>query len=418
MTHRSKNANMLVDGIHHVAILTADTDRLVRFYRAVFDAVVEDTTVDSPVRLTFLNIGPEHRAQHLRDRRQPPSRPTDTDVRPRAHRPPRCTRRLDRRLHRDPPPPHRPGGNRRIRHRLRAGAQPLLHRPRRPRGGGLRAQPGRDPRRAQPPRYTLDQIPLGLTPSRLSPQAASNGPRPASPTRKGARGRGESEFYRLFLRVPIVGIHMNTEEHHEWIRRTTPGSVLRRHLRRPRPRTGKEIRRWHPAGTDRAKAEKLDREARRRSAEQRVHAVRSLTFGAYLTSQWLPAKKLHLATSTYRGYERNVQHHILPVLGRIGIRGCATSRSKSLYESLLHTQPTARGSRRRPSTRSISHPRALTDAHRRGLVDPQRRARRQHAEATVAAEDRGRPRGPKKSCASSCEPQPATGSSRSSGSPP
>jgi hypothetical protein len=48
--------------------------------------------------------------------------------------------------------------------------------------------------------------------------------------------------------------------------------------------------------------------------------VRSLTFGAYLTSQWLPAKKLHLATSTYRSYERNVQLHVLPALGRVSIR--------------------------------------------------------------------------------------------------
>ena len=50
---------MLIDGIHHVAILTADTDRLVRFYQTVFDAAVEDGTVDGPVRLTFLRVGPD-----------------------------------------------------------------------------------------------------------------------------------------------------------------------------------------------------------------------------------------------------------------------------------------------------------------------------------------------------------------------
>ena len=77
------------------------------------------------------------------------------------------------------------------------------------------------------------------------------------------------------------------------------------------PVTGKERRTWHPAGTDRAEAERL---ATKLAAEEtkRTDAVRSLTFGAYLTSQWLPAKKLHLATSTYRGYERNVQRHIVP----------------------------------------------------------------------------------------------------------
>lgn len=54
------------------------------------------------------------------------------------------------------------------------------------------------------------------------------------------------------------------------------------------------------AGTDRAEAEAL---AARLAAERdgRNDEVRSLTFGAYLTGQWLPAKKLRLATSTHRG---------------------------------------------------------------------------------------------------------------------
>jgi hypothetical protein len=50
----------------------------------------------------------------------------------------------------------------------------------------------------------------------------------------------------------------------------------------------------------------------------------------------LPAKKLHLATSTYRGYERNVQLHILPVLGRIRIRRLRYQQIESLYDTLLH----------------------------------------------------------------------------------
>lgn len=57
MAHGNDNGRMLLDGIHHVAILTTDTDRLIHFYGDVFGAVVEDTSVDGPVRLTFLNIG-------------------------------------------------------------------------------------------------------------------------------------------------------------------------------------------------------------------------------------------------------------------------------------------------------------------------------------------------------------------------
>ena len=101
---------------------------------------------------------------------------------------------------------------------------------------------------------------------------------------------------------------------------------------------------------------------------RRTDAVRSLTFGAYLTSQWLPAKKLHLATSTYRGYERTVQRHILPVLGKTSIRRLRYQQIEALYDTLLHPV-TGRGLA--PKTVYEIHliiRGALTDAHRRGLV--------------------------------------------------
>lgn len=41
---------MLLDGVNHVAILTKDTDRLVAFYREVFEAEVSDQEFDGAVR--------------------------------------------------------------------------------------------------------------------------------------------------------------------------------------------------------------------------------------------------------------------------------------------------------------------------------------------------------------------------------
>lgn len=96
--------------------------------------------------------------------------------------------------------------------------------------------------------------------------------------------------------------------------------------------------------------------------------MRSLTFGAYLRSQWLPAKKLHLATSTYRGYERNVALHVLPALGRISMRRLRYQQIEALYDSLLHPKS---GQGLSPKTVYELHliiRGALTDAHRRGLV--------------------------------------------------
>jgi len=49
---------MLLAGVNHVAVLTNDTDRLCRFYRAMFDATVGGETGDGDVRLTFLDVGP------------------------------------------------------------------------------------------------------------------------------------------------------------------------------------------------------------------------------------------------------------------------------------------------------------------------------------------------------------------------
>src|SRR5438067_2648159 len=49
---------MLLDGINHVALLTADTDRLVAFYRDVFDATVDgEIRPGDGMRLTLVKIG-------------------------------------------------------------------------------------------------------------------------------------------------------------------------------------------------------------------------------------------------------------------------------------------------------------------------------------------------------------------------
>ena len=101
------------------------------------------------------------------------------------------------------------------------------------------------------------------------------------------------------------------------------------------PVPGKERRSWHPAGTDRAEAEAL---AARLAAERdgRNDEIRSLTFGAYLTGQWLPAKRLELRTSTYRGYVHKAQRHILPALGRKRLRRLGPEDLERLYDSMLH----------------------------------------------------------------------------------
>ncbi len=49
---------MLLDGVHHVAVITHDSERLHAFYRAMFDATVSHDESPGPgMRLSFIDIG-------------------------------------------------------------------------------------------------------------------------------------------------------------------------------------------------------------------------------------------------------------------------------------------------------------------------------------------------------------------------
>jgi catechol 2,3-dioxygenase-like lactoylglutathione lyase family enzyme len=49
---------MLLDGVNHVAVITDDTERFLRFYREVFDATVSHREEIGPGTLTMVDIGP------------------------------------------------------------------------------------------------------------------------------------------------------------------------------------------------------------------------------------------------------------------------------------------------------------------------------------------------------------------------
>lgn len=134
------------------------------------------------------------------------------------------------------------------------------------------------------------------------------------------------------------------------------------------PVTGRERRTWHPAGTDRTEAEQLA--ARLADASNgRNDQIRSLTFGAYLTRQWLPGKKLTLQTSTYRGYVHKTERHILPALGSTRLRGLRPRHLETLYDRMLHPGD----GQRSLAPKSVYEVHliirgALGDAVRRGLI--------------------------------------------------
>lgn len=135
------------------------------------------------------------------------------------------------------------------------------------------------------------------------------------------------------------------------------------------PVTGREIRRWHPAGTDKAAAEKLAQRLAR-DLNGPDDRGRGLSFGAYLTQTWLPAKRIELRPTTWNGYQRIVHRHVLPALRSVPMRRLRPERIEDLYESKL--RPTDDSRPLAPKTVLEIHVvirGALNDAVQRGYVN-------------------------------------------------
>jgi integrase len=140
------------------------------------------------------------------------------------------------------------------------------------------------------------------------------------------------------------------------------------------PITGRERRRWHPAGTDHADAIALQHRIER----QRPISKSELSVGGFMTTTWL-ATKGDLTRHTANRYRWMINHNIAPRIGTIRLDALRPADLDACYAN-----PISNGGRRRqglaPKTvlgihRVISN--ALDLAVDRQLIDtnPARRAR-------------------------------------------
>jgi integrase len=140
------------------------------------------------------------------------------------------------------------------------------------------------------------------------------------------------------------------------------------------PITGRERRRWHPAGTDRTDAIALQRRIER----QRPDTPCDQTIAGFMATTWL-ASKCDLTRHTANRYRWMIDHNITPRIGAIRLDTLRPADLDACYANLI-----ANGGRRRqglsPKTvleihRVISN--ALDLAVDRQLIDtnPARRAR-------------------------------------------
>lgn len=137
------------------------------------------------------------------------------------------------------------------------------------------------------------------------------------------------------------------------------------------PLTGRERRRWHPAGPDRDAAEQLAAKLAGNWTRYRSPQRSSLTVAVYLTQRWLPANQARLRPSTWAGYARNTRLHLVPRIGRVPLRHLRPDHIERMYADLSVVGNHARDGGLDEKTIIEIHQmlrRSLDDAVRRGLL--------------------------------------------------
>jgi len=144
------------------------------------------------------------------------------------------------------------------------------------------------------------------------------------------------------------------------------------------PETGKYRRRWVPAGTRRGDAEKILAELVKRSHRGETVVCEKLTLGEYLTERWLPVQEARLRKSTYDSYQRNIDLHVIPALGKRPLDKLTADDIDVFYAALLKNgrkkkSPGERGDAKGLSPKSVHNihvmlNKALGDAARKGTV--------------------------------------------------
>jgi integrase len=103
------------------------------------------------------------------------------------------------------------------------------------------------------------------------------------------------------------------------------------------PSTGRERRRWYPAGEERAQAEGLARQLATAETERRGNGRSQPTLAGHVARHWLPRKRRErLQAGTLERYDSLLRKHVLPDIGSIPLRSLTSDTIDTLYTRLLH----------------------------------------------------------------------------------
>src|SRR5688572_1534753 len=138
------------------------------------------------------------------------------------------------------------------------------------------------------------------------------------------------------------------------------------------PTTGKERRRWYPAGPRKGDAEKLVTVLVKRHHDGDYRAPEKITLGVYLTEKWLPVQRSQLRASTFDSYRTTIELHVLPTIGAVVLSRLRPEDLEGLYARLLESgRRNGGGGGLSPTSVRYVHrilSKALNDALRKGSI--------------------------------------------------
>ena len=101
------------------------------------------------------------------------------------------------------------------------------------------------------------------------------------------------------------------------------------------PLTGRERRRWHPAGASRTDADAIAATLDAAASPPADASTRSLTVGRFLTEQWMPRRRTQLRATTAHRYSWMIDNYINRRIGDIHLRGLRVEHLDRVYHDLL-----------------------------------------------------------------------------------
>ena len=101
--------------------------------------------------------------------------------------------------------------------------------------------------------------------------------------------------------------------------------------------TGKERRRWHPAGRDRHEAQQMADRIERDAAGAAPLRGGPVNLGEFLVDTWLPIKRRHVRATTVHRYSWMVDNYINPPIGHFPLRRLRADHLDGLYDRLSTT---------------------------------------------------------------------------------